>query len=93
MRFGCCHDKNVEGIVELLIRHGRAQTEHGHIVRLVAFGSILPETNPGYHTVGLGHVIDFAKGFLTENWDVFRVTEFKDPALGFLATMIKSEHT
>jgi len=90
VRFGCCHDESVASIVESLIRHGHAQTEHGHTIRLIAFGSVLPETNPGYHTVGLGHIIEFAKAFLIENWEVFRVTEFKDPALGFLSTMIKS---
>ena len=86
-RFGCCHDDSVES----LIRKGRGTTNHGHRVRLVAFGSSLPEGNPGYHTISLGHVIEYASDFLHENWDVFRVTEFKDPALGFLSTMIKSK--
>ena len=90
MRFGCCHDDSVDGLVESLIRRGHGQTEHGHQVRIVAFGSSLPETNPGYHTISLGQVIAYASSYLEENWDVFRVTELKDPALGFLSTLIKS---
>lgn len=90
MRFGCCHDDSVDELVESLIRHGSGQTEHGHRVRLIAFGSSIPEGNPGYHTVSLGQVIAYASAYLEDNWDVFRVAEFKDPALGFLATMMKS---
>ena len=90
VRFGCCHEEKVSGMVDSLIQHGHAQTHHGHKIRLVAFGSILPESNPGYITIGLVHIIDYVKGYLEENWDVFRVTELKDPALGFLSTMIKS---
>ncbi len=89
-RFGCCHDESVDALVESLIRKGHGTTNHGHRVRIVAFGSSVPEQNPGYHTISLGHVIEYASDFLNENWDIFRVTEFKDPALGFLSTMIKS---
>tara|TARA_R110000744_G_scaffold112179_6_gene210456 strand:- start:8254 stop:8868 length:615 start_codon:yes stop_codon:yes gene_type:complete len=90
VRFGCCHDEKVSEMVHFLIQKGHAQTQHGHNIRLVAFGSILPESNPGYLTIGLGHIIDFIKAYLQDNWDVFRVTDLKDPALGFLSTMIKS---
>ncbi len=90
MRFGCCHDKEIDTLVESLIRKGRGRTKHGHQIRIVAFGSSLPETYPGYHTISLGQVIEFSSAFLDDNWDVFRVTELKDPALGFLSTMIKS---
>ena len=90
VRFGCCHEESVPVVVESLIRHGHAKTDHGHTIRLVAFGSVLPETNPGYHTIGLGHIIEFSKKHLVDNWEVFRVTEFKDPALGFISMMIKS---
>lgn len=89
VRFGCCQEHRVGEMVDDLISNGRAKTDHGHNIRLIAFGSILPDFDPGYQTVGLGHVIDFIKQFLEDNWDVFRVTEFKDPALGFLSTMIK----
>jgi len=92
-RFGCCHEDHVDTLVESLIRNGHGQTMHGHRVRLVAFGSILPETYPGYHTISLGQIIEYSTAYLEDHWDVFRVTEFKDPALGFLATMIKSSKT
>ncbi len=92
-RFGCCHGDGdgVDALVESLIRKGQGTTEDGHRVRIVAFGSVLPETDPGYHTISLGQVIAYAKAYLNDHWEVFRVAELKDPALGFLATMIKSE--
>ncbi len=89
-RFGCCHSDEVDALVESLIRKGHSTTKHGHRVRIVAFGSILPETDPGYHTISLGQVIAYSKAYLKDHWEVFRVAELKDPALGFLATMIKS---
>ncbi len=89
-RFGCCHGDSVDALVESLIRKGHGTTEHGHRVRIVAFGSILPETDPGYHTISLGQVIAYAQAYLNDHWEVFRVAELKDPAVGFLATMIKS---
>jgi len=90
VRFGCCHEERVGGMVDELINHGHAKTVNGHNIRLVAFGTIMPDLDPGYQTISLGHVIDYIKGYLVENWEVFRVAEFKDPAMGFLATMIKS---
>ena len=88
-RFGCCTHEEIEGGVERLIRAGNAQTEHGHQIRLVAFGSVA-EDHTSYHTIELGHIFRFLHEHLRQHWDVYRVTELKDPALSSIASMIKS---
>ena len=89
-RFGCCAPEEVEALVQSLVREGRGRTQHGHQVRLAAFGSITEEPHPRYHPIELGRVIEFTAEFLRDNWDALRVTELKDPSLGLLAAVIKS---
>ena len=89
-RFGCCGPDAAEALVQSLIRKGRGRTRQGHQIRLVAFGASVEGPTSGFHAVKLADVITFASSFLQENWDILRVAEFKDPALGFLATVIKS---
>ena len=83
-RFGCCTPDHVPGVVEALLRHGRARTHCGHLVRLVAFGSLPPSPNTGkYEVISLGHVHDFLEAYVREHWDVLCHAQFKDPAFGF----------
>jgi hypothetical protein len=46
-RFGCCTPDHVPEVVEALLQHGRARAHCGHVVRMVAFGSLPPLTNKG----------------------------------------------
>lgn len=89
-RFGCCGPEAAEDLVQALIRKGKGRTHQGHQIRLVAFGTSVEGPTSGYHPVKLADVINFTSSFLRENWDALRVAEFKDPALGFLAAVIKS---
>lgn len=83
-RFGCCAPEHVPSVVQALLQHGRAQTHCGHMVRLVAFGSLPPCSNHGkYAVVSLGHIQQFMEAYLREHWDVLCHTQFKDPAFGF----------
>jgi hypothetical protein len=56
---------------------------------MVSFGSTPPG---GFHRHGvilLGHVVEFLRSCLRQNWDALRTAEFKDPAFGFLMTVEK----
>ena len=82
-RFGCCTPDHVPDVVEALLRHGRARTHCGHLVRLVAFGSLPPANGGKYSVISLGHVHEFLEAYLREHWDVLCHAQFKDLAFGF----------
>lgn len=91
-RFGCCAMEQVPSLAERLMRQGHGVTESGHRVRLVAFGTITDAANPGYEAISLGRVVQFLQEYLHRNWAVLHHAQFKDPALGFLLTLNKSQH-
>lgn len=92
VRFGCCEVGRVADLVQELIRKGEAVTGRGHRVRIVAFGSKVPEGGAsGYAAVSLGHVVSFLRRHLRENWDVVRNAQISDPALRFLSLLEKLE--
>lgn len=83
-RFGCCSPDHVPAVVEALLQHGRAHTHCGHLVRLIAFGSLPPVSNGGkYAVISLGHVHEFLEAYIHEHWEVLCHAQFKDPAFGF----------
>lgn len=90
-RFGCCAPEQVPAVVERLLRHGQGLTASGHRVRLVAFGTTTDDPGSGYETIALGQVIQFLQEYLHQHWPVLRHAQFKDPALGFLMTLKKSQ--
>lgn len=91
VRFGCCDAGEGERVVEELIRHGKADSGHGHRIRLLAFGSsVPPDEPPGYATVSLGHVVSFLQAHLHLNWEILRHAQVSDPALGFLSLLEKT---
>ena len=81
-RFGCCGPAHVRGVVRDLLAHGEARTAHGHRVRLVAFGA--SGDVPGVLTVHFGHVIDFLRTYVRENWEEIMAGRTKDPALDWI---------
>lgn len=90
-RFGCCSSDQVPAVVEALLQHGRARTHCGHLVRLIAFGSLPPFSNGGkYMAVSLGHVHEFLEAYIHDHWGVLCHAQFKDPAFGFLAIVEKA---
>lgn len=94
-RFGCCHESHVDTAVDDLIRRGAVDlaggSEHGHYVRLVAFGS-RRSANIKYpcEVILLGDIIESLQMYLREHWDLIRHAQFKDPALSLLTTLEKA---
>ena len=67
-----------------LLQHVSAQTHCGHVVRLIAFGSLPPLSTGGKYTaLSLGHVHEFLVAYIREHWNLLCHAQFKDPALGF----------
>lgn len=92
VRFGCCAPGEVARAVRKLIRQGQVETGHGHRVRLLAFGTTVPQATPrGYTAIPLGHVASFLRAHLRENWEIVRNAQISDPALGFLSLLEKAE--
>jgi hypothetical protein len=92
VRFGCCEAKEAGQVVARLIQKGEASTDHGHRIRLLAFGSTVPGGGPGgYTAISLGHVLSFLRTHLRDNWEVVQHAQVLDPALGFLSLLEKAE--
>jgi len=91
-RFGCCPPDQVAHFVDALMHKGQVLTPAGHRIRMVAFGSIEPGGTHRFSVIRLGHVVQFLRQYLRDNWDVLHNAEFKDPAFGFLMTLEKAEH-
>jgi hypothetical protein len=92
-RFGCCPPQETSHIVKELLKTGIAISESGHQIRLVAFGSTRGDLrNPLFQQIMLDHVIHFLQSYLRDHWELLRHAQFKDPALGFLATTEKALH-
>lgn len=89
LRFGCCTVDELPRVVERLVRTGHAPTPCGHHVRLVAFGSTAGERGR-FEVITLGHVLDYLQAYIQANWSMLRHAQFKDPAFGFLTTMVKA---
>lgn len=92
VRFGCCDPGAVTEVVKELIRRGEADAGHGHRIRILAFGSTVPQGDSApYTAISLGHVVSFLRAHLRESWDVVRHAQVSDPALGFLSLLEKAE--
>lgn len=92
IRFGCCDSGEAGRVVDGLLRNGEAQTGHGHRIRMLAFGSTLPQKRSDrYAAIRLAHVVAFLRAHLRDNWDLIRHAQVSDPALGFLTLMEKAE--
>ncbi len=88
-RFGCCSPDAAKDLARQLIRRGRAETSHGHTVRMVAFGSRTDQATR-WHTVAIGHIVQFLTDYLRKHWSELRYADFKNSALSFLALLEKS---
>jgi hypothetical protein len=70
----------------------RGPTGPGHRVRLVVFGSTLPQDGSrGYTAIAMGHVVAFLSAHLRDNRELVRHAQVSDPALGFLSLLEKAE--
>ena len=90
-RFGCCSPSHVPDVVQTLLQKGHAQTNSGHHVRLVAFGSTTGNGGGPRHTViSLGHITEFLHEYIQQYWHILHHADFKDPAFGFLVMLEKA---
>lgn len=93
-RFGCCHASDVDKVVTSLLRTGDTITPSGHRIRLMAFGSIMPEKRKkGYKIILLKHVVRFLQEYIREHWEILHHGQFKHPAFGFLVSLEKALHS
>jgi hypothetical protein len=90
-RFGCCTPEEAPGLTQRLIRHGRAETDAGHVIRMVAFGDVRSDAGRGgrWHTVPMAHVVEFMQHYLHEHWSVLRHAQIRDPAFAVLVLLEK----
>ena len=93
-RFGCCTAEEAPGLAQQLLKHGRAATGAGHVIRVVAFGDAGPEQGRRagrgpWHTVPMAHVVQFLQHYLREHWEVLRHAQVRDPAFAVLALLEK----
>ena len=90
-RFGCCAPEDAEDLATMLVRKGTVHTNHGHRIRLVAFGSTPGAgTSKHYNVVLLSQVVTFLDGYLDRHWNTLRQSEFKEPGLAFMGVLRKS---
>jgi hypothetical protein len=91
-RFGCCPPDEAEAVARQLVRAGSADTQCGHLVRLVAFGSMGRDDELGRgHVVSLAGVIGFLRRWLHENWGELHGVKFSNSALELLAMLERIE--
>ncbi len=89
-RFGCCPASVVPSAVEDLLQDKRATLPSGMRIRLVAFGSVVGPADDGLSRVSIGHVVRFLRDHLHRHWPVLRHAQVKDPAFGYLLTIMKA---
>jgi hypothetical protein len=89
-RFGCCAHDAAHDLAMQLLDTGHAQTDAGHAVRLVAFGSSpAPAEHRHWTTVPMQHVMRYLRKYLRENWEILRHSHITESGLGVLALLEK----
>ncbi|WP_297185429.1 hypothetical protein [uncultured Porticoccus sp.] len=97
MRFGCCNPSQARNLAYELLQHGLAESEHGHKIRMVAFGDVddneEPDVSPHkWHTVSLENIVGCLQQHLHDNWDVLRKVHFSNDTLDLLAILERIEN-
>ena len=97
MRFGCCNPSEARNLAYELLQHGHAESEHGHKIRMVAFGDVDDNEEPGvsphkWHTVSLENIVRCLQQHLHDNWDVLRKVHFSNDTLDLLAILERIEN-
>jgi hypothetical protein len=69
--------------VSELVRTGRGVTNAGHLVRLVAFGSMGQDpADESFRVVLLGHLLRDLHDYVREHWDVLAASPPKASPMG-----------
>lgn len=88
-RFGCCAPPHVGALTRQLLSEGRAVTDAGHVVRLVAFGDVPDGTPSAGACVPMRHVVEYLQAYLHRHWAVLRHAQIREPAFAVLALIEK----
>lgn len=89
-RFGCCPADHAQWVTRELIKHGQVLEPAGHTIRMVAFGDSHGSGDQGpWHTVPMGHVVQFLQEYLREYWPVLRHAQLREPTFAVLALIEK----
>lgn len=87
MRFGCCHTDHAREMAGELLHTGHARNEHGHAIRMIAFGGSESGAQHNWHTVSLDSVVRCLQQHLNENWEKLRHVQFSNETLDLLAIL------
>ena len=91
-RFGCCDIEEADAIAQKLVHKGRVETQRGHRIRMVAFGSRVDEPDQlADQVISMGHMIGFLRNYLAEHWDALGQAQLSGDGLGFLALLEKAD--
>ncbi|MCA9629359.1 MAG: hypothetical protein KC766_16910 [Myxococcales bacterium] len=88
-RFGCCPEEHLSAHVQELLRKGNTQMPSGLRVRQVVFGS-LAQGGGRHLKISLGHVLEFLRKHVRDNWSILRHVQVKDPVFGLLVLAEKA---
>ena len=86
------HDPDeIDRAIEQLRSKGRANLDDRHQVRLMAFGTQMPNRrHSNYQIILLHQVADFINNVIERHWDLIKHVQFKGPAMGLLMTLEKA---
>ena len=88
-RFGCCTSAEARNAARMLLSKGEVDTQAGHRVRLVAFGTTI-EAPAAYLRVMLSDVVEYVDRYISENWEVIRASGSRDPIFGVMVLLAKA---
>ena len=89
-RFGRSTAEEARNQARALLARGETDTSDGHQIRLVAFGSALPEEPSPYLKVMLSDVVAYLDRYINENWEVVRAAGSRDPIFGVMILLEKA---
>ncbi len=89
VRFGCCPEGDLPVHVQELLRKGETRMPSGLRVRQAVFGSVV-QGGGRYLQISLGHVLEFLREHVRENWNILRHVQVKDPVFGLLVLAEKA---
>lgn len=88
MRFGCCEPRHARALAQKLVHTGEETSEHGHLVRMVAFGGTEPALPASrWHVISLETIVDCLQKHLHDNWNLMRQVHFSNDALDLLSLL------
>lgn len=89
-RFGLAPRGQAPEVAERLLRKGETEPREGSRLRILAFGSTLPQ-HRRYLAITLDHVVRHLRKHLQDNWGALSHAKLRDPNVGLLALLEKVE--